>query len=175
MNYGTGSIIKHPSFGKGVIVDSIDDYYRIYFQESEEVKDIGKSYDKFETVETTEAAEPAFTLEDIADALDEALYKRGFFDQPIKLGDKWQGGNVIMQPKDASLQNKEVPMETFFKKITSVREKLRVLEQNINNHEKLNEEEKFHLQQYISRAYGSLTTFNVLFAFKDDHFKGMGK
>ncbi|MGB1018740.1 MAG: hypothetical protein ACPGVH_06700, partial [Chitinophagales bacterium] len=57
----------------------------------------------------------------------------------------------------------------------SVREKLRVLEQNINNHTKLDEADKLHLQQYISRAYGSLTTFNVLFSEKEDHFKGMGK
>jgi len=73
------------------------------------------------------------------------------------------------------MQGKEIPIRTFFNKIIMVRERLRVLEQNINNHEKLDEADKLHLQQYLTRAYGSLTTFNVLFSEKEDHFKGAGK
>ncbi len=175
MAYGIGSIIKHSSFGQGVIVDQEDDFYKIYFQNSEEVNEISKTFEGLEAVDAVASGGPDYSLEDIADALEEALYKHGFFDKPFKLANKWEGGKVVLHPEDETMQGKEVPMETFFKKITSVREKLRVLEQNINNHEKLNEEEKIHLQQYISRAYGSLTTFNVLFAHKDDHFKGMGK
>lgn len=84
------------------------------------------------------------------------------------------GGNVVFEPNDKSLQTKEIPMATFFHKIVMVREKLRVLEQNINNHTKLDDEDRINMQQYITRCYGSLTTFNVLFAYKEDQFKGSG-
>ena len=85
---------------------------------------------------------------------------------------KWEGGSMALKPGDASLQGKEVPIEVFFKKITSVREKLRVLEQKINNHPHLPHTDQAELQQYISRAYGSLTTFNVLFRNEEDRFVG---
>jgi len=169
---GIGSIVEHNEFGKGVVVDHDDDFYTIYF--SGNIEEIGKSYSGLSVLEASEVS-GGVDVEEIEDALENVLYKNGFFDQPVKLGDKWQKGKVVMHPHDSGMQSKEVPMETFFKKITSVREKLRVLEQNINNHGKLDEEDKIHLQQYISRAYGSLTTFNVLFAYKDDHFKGGGK
>ena len=80
---------------------------------------------------------------------------------------------MILQPFDGTLQAKEVPLNMFFKKITSVREKLRVLEQKINNHPRLSPEEKTEFQQLITRAYGSLTTFNVLFRDEADKFVGM--
>ena len=81
-------------------------------------------------------------------------------------------GRYPLKPADAQLQGKEVPLDAFFKKIVAVREKLRVLEQKINNHPKLDHEDKLELHQLISRAYGSLTTFNVLFRDDDDHFVG---
>ncbi|MBX2845794.1 MAG: hypothetical protein KTR13_06215 [Saprospiraceae bacterium] len=175
MSYARGSVVKHPKYGEGVIVEQEGDFYSIYFAQESEAKEISTSFDGLIAIDTQEAPQPAFDLEDIENALEDVLYRNGFFQQTTGIADKWKGGTLIMQAKDTSLQSKEVPMETFFKKIISVREKLRVLEQNINNHDKLDEEDKIHLQQYISRAYGSLTTFNVLFALKDDHFKGMGK
>ena len=93
----------------------------------------------------------------------------------VELGEKWHGGTLLLQPADPDLKPKEIPVENFFHKVVMLRDRLRVLEQNINSNSKLSDEEKVHLQQYISRCYGSLTTFNVLFKHKEDYFKGSKK
>ena len=93
---------------------------------------------------------------------------------PVELGGRWTGGKIEIWPRDPSGGAKEIPIDMFFHKIVMVRDRLRVLEQQINGHPKLDDEEKVHLQQYITRCYGSLTTFNVLFRSKEDHFSGTG-
>jgi hypothetical protein len=90
----------------------------------------------------------------------------------VPLGDKWLGGTMVLKPGSDNLKAKEIPIETFFHKIVMLRDRLRVLEQNINSHAKLSDEEKINMQQYITRVYGSLTTFNVLFKDSEDHFVG---
>jgi len=91
-----------------------------------------------------------------------------------EIADRWSGGQLVLRPGKAGTQEKVVPIESFFRKIIAVREKLRVLEQRINAHPKLTDEDRLQLQEYVTRIYGSLTTFNVLFADPADRFIGTG-
>ena len=112
-----------------------------------------------------------FDYERVKVALREVLSEEMGFGR-YDLGDKWAGGTVVLQPADSNLKSKEIPIDTFFKKMTSVREKLRVLEQKINNSKSISPEERMEFQKLITRAYGSLTTFNVLFSREEDQFHG---
>lgn len=105
-----------------------------------------------------------------SDALDQKL-NRG--DEPVEIAQKFHRGTIILQPEDAQLQSKEIDIDVFFKKIVAVRNNLRVLEQKINSNAALAEAEKIDLQSYITKSYGSLTTFNVLFRDSEDRFVGM--
>lgn len=90
----------------------------------------------------------------------------------VELGDRWQNGELVLVPGKAGTQEKRIPIDNLFRKVVLIREKLRVLEQKINNHDKLDDNDRLQLQQYVTQCYGSLTTFNVLFKNKDDQFAG---
>lgn len=92
-----------------------------------------------------------------------------------QLAQRWHNGKIVMHPADPTLQTKEVPLEVFFHKVVMVRNNLRVLEQKLNSHDKLSEAEKIEMQQYITRSYGSLTTFNLLFRNKEEQFSGSSR
>src|SRR5262249_61696087 len=90
-------------------------------------------------------------------------------------GGRWEGGEIILKPGKAGTQEKRIPLDVFFHKIVMLRDKLRVLEQKINAHDGLSAADKVQLQSYITGCYGSLTTFNLLFARREDGFAGSGR
>ena len=90
----------------------------------------------------------------------------------VELGGRWQGGEVVLRPGKEGTQEKRIPLESLFHKIVMIRDRLRVLEQKVNAHPKLTDEEKVTMQQYVTQCYGSLHWFNALFADKADGFSG---
>jgi hypothetical protein len=172
---GIGSRIEHPKFGKGVIVDMDASYYSIWFRDGGSTRGIDRSYEGLEVLEKVESEYTPITLQEIERALENVLDRKAALSQIVELAGKWIGGTLLMKPGSGDLQPKEIPIETFFHKIVMVRDRLRVLEQNINAHKTLTDEEKVDLQQYITRIYGSLTTFNILFKNQDHQFKGASK
>jgi hypothetical protein len=173
-NLGIGSRVEHPHFGKGVIVDVGSEFYTIWFKTQNGTKSIGKDYE-LKVIEKTDAVAEnnAISLADIELALNNIFEQRLHEFQLVPMANKWNDGTLLLQPKDPSLQPKEVPIETFFHKIVMVRDRLRLIEQKINAHKGLTDEEKVDLQQYVTAVYGSLTTFNVLFKETHHQFKGM--
>lgn len=167
---GIGSRVKHPAYGGGVIIGIDVAAYRCCFMQFG-MKHVGKEYDKWEVIEAIEPIqEVSFT--EAEKSLRKILRSMSDITEIVELGDKWVNGQMILKPGEAGLQNKEIPIETFFHKIVMVRDRIRVMEQRINSHKGLSDEDKVNLQQYITRIYGSLTSFNVLFKFKKDHFVG---
>ena len=92
---------------------------------------------------------------------------------PVTPAEKWRGGTLVLRPGTAGLQEKSWPIETFFHKVVMLRNRLRTLEQQLNASD-LPDDVKVKLQGYVTACYGSLTSFNVLFADEKDHFKGSG-
>lgn len=170
-NLGIGTRLQHAKHGPGVIVGIRYVTYLISFIHAG-IKEIDKTDTDLEEIIPENITEEIETHSDIEKSLLKILRLWGGINEVVKLGDRWIGGTMILQPADKSLKPKEVPIEDFFHKIVMLRDRLRVMEQQINAHKKLSDEDKVNLQQYITRIYGSLTTFNVLFKNKEQWFVG---
>jgi len=173
----TGTKVDHDRYGEGVITESSLSGFTVVFDRAGKME-FSRLNDDFQILEEGDGDAP--TVDGMA-ASEVAGMLRGILDEfnglseVVEMGDKWTGGTMVLNPGNPDLQSKEIPIEQFFHKIVMVRDRLRVLEQSINSHKVLSDEEKVHIQQYITRSYGSLTTFNILFKNKEDQFSGSAK
>lgn len=166
--------VKHPQYGVGTVKT-------IYQKTAEIMFDLGLKNLEPE-LSGIEPAEPMANITSLdipleklikqtVSALADELGVQRPDDVVDQLAARWQNGTLVLKPANPALQTKEVPLEVFFHKIVMMRNNLRCLEQKVNASEKLTDAEKFDMQQYITRCYGSMTTFNVLFKNKEDQFK----
>jgi hypothetical protein len=166
---GIGSRINHAEYGKGVITNvSSTEYWVTFIENGLETIDIDS---EFEVIAAAENEVDTVSFYDVEQSLLSILKKWNGLGEPVAIGDKWKGGKMTLEPGQAGLASKDVPIDVFFHKIVMLRDRLRVMEQKINA-SNLEEIEKVELQQYITRIYGSLTTFNVLFKSQNDYFVG---
>lgn len=166
---GIGSRINHTEFGKGVVTNlSSKEYWVTFIDGGLETIDLNS---EFEVIEAAENEVDTISFYDVEQGLLSILKKWNGLGEPVAIGDKWKGGNMKLEPGQAGLAHKDVPIDVFFHKIVMLRDRLRVMEQKINA-STIEEIEKVELQQYITRIYGSLTTFNVLFKSQNDYFVG---
>ncbi len=172
-NLPVGTRVSHEKYGEGIISENNALTYKIIFVRGGEVE-FSKMSVTLEIVDSVEADDdqPKLNLQEFEKVLTHILNKYNGIEHKAALGKKWQGGTMVLQPANTELKPKEMPIETFFHKIVMMRDRLRVLEQNINSNDSLTDEEKVNLQQYISRIYGSMTSFNILFEDKEDYFVG---
>ncbi len=171
---GIGSRVCHDEFGDGVVINVKPTAYVITFQKD------GVKVLKFDTPLTVvEAIEPdsdLVSLLDVEQAMMRVLMRWSAQTgaesmETVPMGDKWKGGKLILKPGRADLASKEMPIDGFFHKIVLIRDRLRVLEQRVNASE-LDDEQKINIQQYITKIYGSLTSFNLLFKHQHQQFVG---
>jgi hypothetical protein len=168
---GTGSRINHSRYGEGIVAGTKLANYRISFF-GKGIIEVPKDSNEIEVLEEIAPEERMISVDDIETTLETILKKWSDISEIVHIADKWRKGTMILQPLDASVKPKEIPMDTFFHKIVMLRDRLRVLEQKINAHPVLSDAEKVDMQQYITRVYGSLTTFNVLFKNSSQVFVG---
>ena len=171
LNLGIGTRLQHTQHGPGVIVGVRYATYLISFINTG-IKEIDKTDNHLDEIIAENVTTEVETVSETEKSLLKILRQWADVSEIVPIGDKWLGGTMLLQTADKTLKPKEVPIDIFFHKIVMLRDRLRVLEQNINSHKKLSDEDKVNLQQYITRIYGSLTTFNVLFKNKEHWFVG---
>ena len=170
-----GLQVLHPEYGLGEVKMLTEKSAEVLFNEGRKIltEEIVAELKPSEPVAKIEGLEKplrdliAEVVEATADKLKLKVDAEEFMPQ---LAPRWVGGKVVLHPHDVSLAPKEVELEVFFRKIVTVRDNLRVLEQKINTHPKLDDAERIELQHYITRSYGALTTFNLLFKEKEQTF-----
>jgi hypothetical protein len=168
-----GMKITHPNHGEGIVENVSANSADIRFGNI--LRTIDPRLAEISTPElTVKIGETEFPLKQVLEGIVEKIISRLDVEKSksdvAELGNRWQGGRIVLHPADPALQPKEVPLEIFFHKIVGMRNQLRVLEQKINGHAKLSDGEKVELQEYITRCYGSMTTFNILFKEKESQF-----
>jgi len=169
-----GMEVRHPAYGAGTVVALTEQTADVAFADGgrRTVSPEGSALAPAEA--TAELSGLLVPLQQLLRDTAEAMADHLGLERPERsaglISPRWRNGTLVLRPADASLQSKEVAMETFFHKIVMMRNQLRVLEQKINAHEGLSDAEKVEMQSYITRCYGSMTTFNVLFREKEDGF-----
>jgi len=171
LNLGIGSRLQHTQFGPGVVAGVKYATYLISFIHHG-IKEIDKTDNKLEEIMPEHVTVEVETTSAVEKSLLKILRQWSDTTELVPLGDRWINGTMLLQPADKTQKPKEIPVDIFFHKIVMLRDRLRVMEQQINAHKVLTDEEKVNLQQYITRIYGSLTTFNVLFKNKEQWFIG---
>lgn len=168
-----GTRVEHPRYGEGIISRNNLTAYEIFFEKGGKIEVTKRNTDLSVIKKNEEVPPPGWVpVSEIENIMKYILDQYGALNAVVPMGEKWNGGTMLLQPANPELKPKEIPVEIFFHKIVMLRDRLRVLEQNINSHKVLTDEEKISLQQYITRIYGSLTTFNVLFSEKEHYFVG---
>lgn len=168
---GPGTRLQHTQYGPGVIVSVKYATYIISFIHHG-VKEIDKTDTHLDEIIAENVTAEVETISEVEKSLLKILRLWNGNSEVVTLGERWIGGTMVLQPADRTQKAKEVPIDVFFHKIVMLRDRLRVMEQQINAHKKMSDEDKVNLQQYITRIYGTLTTFNVLFKDKEHWFVG---
>jgi CxxC motif-containing protein (DUF1111 family) len=168
-----GMKVRHPQYGVGVVKAIAETTTDIQFDDGR--RTVAPEPSGLEPAEAQASLHGLdVPLAQVIQQTAEATIQRLGFEKPdaviAQLGAKWHKGRAVLHPSDPTLQTKEVPLEVLFHKVVMIRNNLRVLEQKINAQPQLSDGEKVDMQQYITRCYGSLTTFNLLFKEKEDQF-----